>query len=161
MLGLLACAVCCLTSLPRPLAPPLPHPAASLMHTYLDLPAAETQRRIAWNANDPNLLQMGLPGGLQVHRLGWRARVGQSGVGRGRLLPCTGGLVRQGFLHACMLMAAPAASAEPATQPAGAAALSGPCRCPKRPPAAPTATGVHTRDAAVAGVAGRRPAVHF
>ncbi|PRW33134.1 hypothetical protein C2E21_7942 [Chlorella sorokiniana] len=39
---------------------------ASLMNTYLGMPAAEVRRRIAWNENDPNLLEMGLPGGMQV-----------------------------------------------------------------------------------------------
>ncbi|KAI7839807.1 hypothetical protein COHA_006605 [Chlorella ohadii] len=39
---------------------------ASLMNTYLGMPAADVRRRIEWNENDPNLLQMGLPGGMQV-----------------------------------------------------------------------------------------------
>ncbi|KAL4419385.1 hypothetical protein ABPG77_002912 [Micractinium sp. CCAP 211/92] len=39
---------------------------ASLMKTYTGTPLAEVQQRIQWNSNDPNLLQLSLPGGLQV-----------------------------------------------------------------------------------------------
>ncbi|KAL4439759.1 hypothetical protein ABPG75_002760 [Micractinium tetrahymenae] len=39
---------------------------ASLMETYTGNPAAEVQRRIQWSSDDPNLLQLSLPGGLQV-----------------------------------------------------------------------------------------------
>lgn len=64
------------------------------MHTYLDLPVGETQRRIAWNVDDPNLLQMGLPGGLQVRSL-WvvgsvpAAMLGCRAVPPGRAHACT------------------------------------------------------------------------
>lgn len=47
------------------------------MQTYLNLPAADVRRRIAWNENDPNLLDMGLPGGMQVW---WGSRGWLSGV---------------------------------------------------------------------------------
>ena len=39
---------------------------ASLMQTYLGAGLEDTQQRIEWQLNDPNLLQMALPGGLQV-----------------------------------------------------------------------------------------------
>lgn len=39
---------------------------ASLMQTYLGRPVSEVSQRILWNPDDPNLLQMNLPGGLEV-----------------------------------------------------------------------------------------------
>lgn len=52
------------------------------MQTYLGMPATDVRRRIAWNENDPNLLEMGLPGGMQV--CGWAGAaegVGPMGCG--------------------------------------------------------------------------------
>jgi hypothetical protein len=40
--------------------------AASLLETYTGTAAADLQRRIDWNPDDPNLLQLTLPGGLQA-----------------------------------------------------------------------------------------------
>lgn len=48
----------------------LPCSAASLMHTYLGMPIADVEQRIRWNPDDPNLLQLNLPGGMQVRRNG-------------------------------------------------------------------------------------------
>ena len=45
------------------------------MHTYLGQPVREVVQRIRWNPDDPNLLQMNLPGGIQV-RWVLRARAG-------------------------------------------------------------------------------------
>lgn len=39
---------------------------ASLMHTYLGLEENLVQNRIKWDVNDPNRLDMSLPGGLEV-----------------------------------------------------------------------------------------------
>ncbi|PSC69239.1 hypothetical protein C2E20_7188 isoform B [Micractinium conductrix] len=39
---------------------------ASLMQAYTGTPAEEFQSRIAWDLDDPNQLEMSLPGGLQV-----------------------------------------------------------------------------------------------
>lgn len=39
---------------------------ASLMQTYTGTAAAEVQQRIDWDLNDPNLLEMALPGGMQI-----------------------------------------------------------------------------------------------
>ena len=36
------------------------------METYTGTATADVQRRIQWNPDDPNLLQMTLPGGLEV-----------------------------------------------------------------------------------------------
>lgn len=40
------------------------------METYTGTPLAEVQRRIQWSSDDPNQLQLTLPGGLQVSRAG-------------------------------------------------------------------------------------------
>lgn len=39
---------------------------ASLMHTYLGMDAADVAQRIAWDVDDPNLLEMRLPNRVQV-----------------------------------------------------------------------------------------------
>lgn len=59
-----------------PLCPSACLRAASLMQTYTGTSLAEVQRRIQWNIDDPNLLEMSLPGGLQV---GWTYLAGSAG----------------------------------------------------------------------------------
>ena len=57
------------------------------MQTYTGTPTADVQRRIEWNPNDPNLLQMTLPGGLEVGMAGGKGW-GWGGGGSGtQLLP--------------------------------------------------------------------------
>ena len=53
-------------------SPPPPHPtlppasAAYMLQMYTGSPAEELAARIAWDRDNPNLLSMTLPGGLQV-----------------------------------------------------------------------------------------------